>query len=216
MKIYVNYAAGFAQEFTISAYLELEDDGRFYYSEGWASYGGGTGGWARGSWRQGGDTLFFLAERTESPISLDFVEGRELRATVRGDTIDFGSDFTLSLERDDAARDARPPEAEGRTPKAEEVVKPLESAKPPEAFKKKPPPIIATFHFKDGRTEERHLPHDPLFGLFTQVFYRLVDEHGKATNFFKLRQESKNAESSLVDFDEIDIPSTEESDEFSD
>jgi hypothetical protein len=99
MKIYVNYSFGFAQEFTISAYLKLEDDGHFYYSESWISYGGGIGGEARGTWRQSGDTLFFLTERKESPTSLDFVEGQELRATERGGMIDFGSDSTLSLER---------------------------------------------------------------------------------------------------------------------
>jgi hypothetical protein len=196
---------GYSQEFDVYGYFGLEDDGRFYYSEAHTSWGGGYGGSVNGTWRQNGDTLFLLAEQAERPFFPDFAVGQELQATVQGDVIDFGKSITLSLDRDEPVQTVKPPEAK-------EINKPVETVKPPEVVREKPSPITANFHFKNGRVEQRQLPNDPPFSLFTQSFYRLVDENGNETNFFQLRQESQNPDSSVVDFDEIEVTRTEETD----
>lgn len=205
MKRIYSGSLGYAQEFDVYAYFGLEVNGRFYYNESYSSWGGGFGGEVQGTWRQSGDTLFLLVEHAEKPFSPDFVVGQELQATVSGDTIDFGKGVTLSLDRAEPVQTAKPPEAE-------KVVKPVETPQVPEVIREKPSPITANFHFKNGRVEQRQLQNDPPFSLFNQSFYRLVDENGKETNFFQLRQESKNSDSSVVDFDEIEVTRTEETD----
>jgi len=71
---------------------------------------------------------------------------------------------------------------------------------------------IAKLHFKDGTIQERQLPEDGMLGLFSQTFYRLVDEDGNATNVFEARPNSQN--STVIDYDEVELPQSSESDDF--
>ena len=116
--------------------------------------------------------------------------GKEWMAAEQDDNVVFFNGPSLRLEPRDPAPTAAPPEIESEQ-------------KPP------PAPTAANFHFKDGRVRQRPLANDPLFGLFDQNFFRLVDENGDVTNVFKLRQDPKNLDSPVVDYDEIDLPPAE-------
>lgn len=75
---------------------------------------------------------------------------------------------------------------------------------------------MANLHFKDGGIQQRQLPNDPLFGLFDEMLYRLVDDEGNVTNVFKARQNSRSIDSTVVEYDEIDYIPTKQSDDFQD
>jgi hypothetical protein len=80
----------------VSSTLELEEDGRFSYSEGRTDYTNASlSGGAGGTWRRDGNVLVFRAERVYPPIYFPWAVGRELRAVEQKDALDFGGGWTL-------------------------------------------------------------------------------------------------------------------------
>jgi hypothetical protein len=100
MKIYEDNSGSGATGWTKKeSALELEDDGRFCYSELWGDYAGSSGVKIEGSWKREGDAIVLLPLRV--PWEMDgWVEGQERKGTERGDTLDFGNGFTLSVPPD--------------------------------------------------------------------------------------------------------------------
>ncbi|HEX8249180.1 MAG TPA: hypothetical protein VF599_13465 [Pyrinomonadaceae bacterium] len=203
MRIYEERTYG--GEFDVDISLELYDNNRFSYSESYLSWGGGYSHEIKGTWRQSGDTVFLLVEDVgESHNPYQWEIGREQQAIVRDDSIDLGDGVgTLHLLRD------KPVQAQ--QPKVAKAVQPDDAGQ-----QKKQLPTVARLHFKDGTTQERPLTNQWMFGRFDQQFYRLVDENQNTTNFFKLRQNSKDFDSPVAEYDEIDFTPTVESDDFSD
>src|SRR5215203_4655894 len=81
--------------------LELDDDGRFRYSELWGDYAGSGGVRIEGSWRREGDAIVLLPLRVPGPWGMGgWVEGQERKGAERGDTLDFGNGFTLRVPPD--------------------------------------------------------------------------------------------------------------------
>jgi hypothetical protein len=122
----------------------------------------------------------------------------------------------MSLQRDE------PVQAAQRT-EDEEAAKPIvtveeEVVKPDDVNKQKNQvSAIVNLHFKDGGIQQRRLPDSSFFGLFDEMFYRLVDENGNVTNIFKRREKSDNLDSPVsVEYDEIDHAPTVESDDSED
>jgi hypothetical protein len=201
MKIYEDYS--FAGEFDLTSILELKDNGRFLYHETQVCWGGGSEDEVQGIWRQSGDTIFFRAELTgRSTTIMRWEGGREQQAVVQeDDSIKFESNFVLSRRREKPVQSHQPPGSE-------------KGIKPDDTDKKKvQSPSIALLHFKDGNIQEQQLLNNPLYGLIDAWFYKLEDENGNMTNLFKLRQNPKNFDSSVLDYDEIDITPTVKSDE---
>ena len=200
MRIYEEQTYG--GEFDVDISLKLYDDNRFSYAEGYSSWGGGYSHEIKGTWRQSGDTVFLLVEDVgESHNPYQWEIGRERQAIVRGDSIDLGDGVgTLHLRRDKPVRAEQP-----------KAVQPDDAEQ-----QKKQLPTVARLHFKDGTTQERPLTNQWMFGRFDQLFYSLVDENQNTTNFFELRQNPKNLDSLVAEYDEIDFTPTVESDDFSD
>jgi hypothetical protein len=193
-EIYTDYSH-WSGESTIDAALEIESDGRFSYDEDWHSYGARSGGYARGVWWEFGGELFFRCDRQDGALYLEWAEGETKKAVKQNDSIDFGR-MTLSLRRD-------------------APVKPVETPKPvPAVEEQKPSPAVARLHFSDGSVRERPLQSSLLPGLFTQTYYRLVDDQGSVTHLFEARQSGENADSPVIEYDEIELPPTGESNGF--
>lgn len=190
MKTYVDYSH-WSNEFQIDATLTLEDNGSFSYSEDWHCYGAGFLRSAGGSWRQEGDTIFLHCDDSEDGMFLTWFTGGEKQAVDLKDSICIDGHFEMSLVSDDSASNAEPTK-NGKATESDVEEK-----------KNEPPQIIAKLHFKDGRILERRLPKNLPDTLFTQTFYRLVDEVSDQTYVFKSRPDSANSESQLVDYDEI-------------
>jgi hypothetical protein len=96
VKIYEGYSSS-PDGWNVSSTIELEDDGRFSYSEGWTDYTNASlSGGAEGTWRRDGGDIVFLAERIYDPIYFPLVPGGEARAVVRDDELDFGRGWKLS------------------------------------------------------------------------------------------------------------------------
>jgi hypothetical protein len=201
MKTYEYYS--YWEEFDVISTLVLNDDGRFSCSDNYSSYGGGFGGEAQGVWRQSGDTIFLRAEHLEGATRRQWAVGQEQQAVERGDSLDFGQGFTMSL------RHEKPPVQDAQQPKGEEAVQPDDAEK-----QKKQLPTVAKLHFKDGSVQERQLTDVPFFSLFEEMFYQLVDENGNVTNIFKARQNFKNVDSSIAEYDEIDSTPSVRTDDF--
>ena len=95
MKTYEDYSQS-PDGWNVSATLELTDDGRFSYSEGWTDYTNASlSGGAGGTWRRGEGVIFFRAERVYPPMYFPWEVGQELMATVRGDALEFAYGWTL-------------------------------------------------------------------------------------------------------------------------
>jgi hypothetical protein len=95
MKTYEDYSQS-PDGWNVSATLEITDDGRFSYSEGWTDYTNASlSGGAGGTWRRGDGVIFFRAERVYPPMYFPWEAGRELMATVRGDALEFAQGWTL-------------------------------------------------------------------------------------------------------------------------
>ncbi|HEX8117992.1 MAG TPA: hypothetical protein VF521_12035, partial [Pyrinomonadaceae bacterium] len=95
MKSYDYYDSS-PEGWNISSTLELEDDGRFSYSEGWTDYTNASlSAGAGGTWRRDGSVLVFKAERVYGRLYFPWGVGRELRAEEQGDALDFGDGWTL-------------------------------------------------------------------------------------------------------------------------
>jgi hypothetical protein len=211
MKTFVDYS--YAQEFDVTSTLELEDDGRFSYSEYYSCYGAAFSGSVSGTWRQSGDTVFLLTEQVGEHMNPhEWAIGQERQVIEQGDKL-IGDRFSMSLQRDEPVHAAQQMENE-------EVTKPIvtedEAIKPNEVNKQKNQvPTVVNLHFKDGRIQQRQLMNSPFFGLFDEMFYRLIDENGNVTNMFKRRQNSANQAPPIsVEYDEIDYTPTAEIDDF--
>jgi hypothetical protein len=202
MRIYEKQTYG--GEFTVDISLELYDNNRFSYSEVSTSWGGGYSHEITGTWRQSGDTVFLLVKDVGDYNHPDeWAVGRERQAIVRDDSINLGKGFhTLHLLRDKPVQ--------SQQPKVAKAVQPDDAAQ-----QKKQLPTVARLHFKDGTTQERPLTNQWMFGRFDQQFYSLVDDNQNTTNLFKLRQNSKDFDSLIADYDEIDFTPTVKSDDFS-
>jgi hypothetical protein len=209
MKTYLDRS--WAQEFDVTSSLELEDDGRFYYSEYYSCYGAAGDGSVSGTWRRSGDAFFLLPEHVgEHMNSHEWAVGRERQLIEQGGQL-IGDRFSMHLRRDDAVPAARQKENEEV---AEPAVAAQEEAIAPDDVNKQKnrAPTIVNLHFKDGRIQQRQLPNSPFFGLFDEMFYRLVDENGNVANMFKRREKSDDSDSPLsVEYDEIDYAPTAES-----
>ena len=177
MRSYVDYSL-WSNEFQIDATLTLDDDGRFLYSEDWHCYGAGFLKSADGTWRQDGEMIFLHCDSSAEGIFLSWFAGGEKRAIDSKDSICIDGNFTMSLSEEKPA------------PKPAEV-------------KLEPFQFIAKLHFKDGRILKRLLPKTLPDALFTQTFYRLVDEISERTFVFKARESSENSDSPFLDYDEI-------------
>jgi hypothetical protein len=95
VKTYEDYSQS-PDGWNVSATLEVTDDGRFSYSEGWTDYTSASlSGGAGGTWRRGAGVIFFRAERVYPPIYFPWEMGRELMAIVRGDALEFAHGWTL-------------------------------------------------------------------------------------------------------------------------
>lgn len=207
-------AYSYAEEFNIYSTLSLKEDGNFVYYESWSSYGGGFGYEARGVWRQSGNLIFMLPDYVEKGwMRVDWAKQKECRATVQDDQLIFDNSFAMSLNRAEYT-------ASNQSVEIKEIAEPTsvatnEKAEPASVANKKPQfPAVANLHFKDGRICEIQTPKNSLLGLSDVTFYRLVDENGKIANVFKLRQESENPDSKVLEFDEIDFTPSEEPDNF--
>ncbi len=96
MKTYEGYSSS-PDGWNVSSTLELEDDGRFSYSEGWTDYTSASlSGGAGGTWRRDKGGIVFHTERVYDPIYFPWVQGGEVRAVVRDGDLDFGRGWTLS------------------------------------------------------------------------------------------------------------------------
>jgi hypothetical protein len=95
MKTYEDYSQS-PDGWNVSATLELTDDGRFSYSEGWTDYTNASlSGGAGGTWRRGDGVIFFRAERVYPPMYFPWTVGQELIARLRDGALDFGRGRTL-------------------------------------------------------------------------------------------------------------------------
>ncbi|HJQ35187.1 MAG TPA: hypothetical protein VJ866_23755 [Pyrinomonadaceae bacterium] len=96
MKVYEGYSSS-PDGWNVSSTLELEDDGRFSYSEGWTDYTSASlSGGAGGTWRRDEGGIVFLTERIYDPIYFPWVLGGEVSAVVRDGDLDFGRGWKLS------------------------------------------------------------------------------------------------------------------------
>ena len=83
MKTYEGYSSS-PDGWNVTSNLELENDGRFSYSEGWTDYTNASlSGGAGGTWRRGPGVVIFHTERIYDPIYFPWEVGREMRAIVR-------------------------------------------------------------------------------------------------------------------------------------
>lgn len=95
MKTYEGYDSS-PDGWNVSSTLELGDDGRFSYSEGWTDYTNASlSGGAGGTWRREGNVLFFRAEKVYTPMHFPWQVGAELSAVEEKDALDFGRGWTL-------------------------------------------------------------------------------------------------------------------------
>ncbi|MDQ3800742.1 MAG: hypothetical protein M3384_14945 [Acidobacteriota bacterium] len=216
MKTYVDYS--YAQEFDVTSTLYLEDDGRFSYSEYSSCYGAAFSGSVSGTWRRSGDTLFLLTEQVgEHMNSYEWVIGQERQVIEQGDKL-IGDGFSMYLQRDEPVQAAQQTEDEELTKPifTEEEEEEEEAVQPDDVNKRKNQvSTVVNLHFKDGRIQQRQLTNSPFFGLFDEMFYRLVDENGNVTNMFKRRQNSEHFDSPVsVEYDEIDFNPTVETGDF--
>lgn len=96
MKTYEGYDSS-PDGWNVSSTLELEEGGRFSYSEGRTDYTNASlSGGAGGTWRRGDGVIFFRTERVYPPIYFPWEVGRELMAVEQGNTLDFGGGWKLS------------------------------------------------------------------------------------------------------------------------
>jgi hypothetical protein len=190
-----------AGESTIEATLEIEDNGRFSYDEWVHSYGSSSSARASGTWRQEGCLLFFYCEYADESLNFRWIVDQTLKAVKSDGNIEIDGYFNLRR-------------------KVEEPWKPvkksvLSAVKSAEQTQQPQSPTIARLHFKDGRVQERQMPQSLMAGLFTQIYYRLVDAEGNVRNLFEARQSVGNNDSLVIDYDEIDMPPAEESNNYS-
>src|SRR4051812_39581918 len=80
----------------VTATLDLEDDGRFSYSEGWTDYTNASlSGGAAGTWRRVEEAIIFHVESVNPPIYFPWVVGQELPAILRDGALEFERGWKL-------------------------------------------------------------------------------------------------------------------------
>lgn len=188
MRTYVDYSH-YNNESGIDITLEIKDDGSFSYDEWWHSYGSSSGGQASGTWREDDETFYFRCDDAGGQLVFQWSAGGEFRAIKNEDSIKLSGYFEMSLVSSESAPVVEKPEIAGVE----------------EANTLNPNPRIAKLHFKDGRVLERKIRNDSMLNLYTQTYYRLVDDLGNATYIFQRRQNSENQDSYVVEFDEIQM-----------
>jgi hypothetical protein len=83
----------------VSGTLKVEGNERFDYSEGMTDYTNASlSGGAVGTWRREGNVLLFRVEKVYTPIYFPWGAWSVLRAEERGDELDFGDGWTMSLK----------------------------------------------------------------------------------------------------------------------
>lgn len=83
----------------VSGTLKVEGNERFDYSEGQTDYTNASlSGGAAGTWRREGNVLLFRVEKVYPPIYFPWGSWSVLRAEERGDELDFGNGWTMSLK----------------------------------------------------------------------------------------------------------------------
>ena len=98
MKTYEYYGSS-PDGWNVSGTLKVEGNERFDYSEGWTDYTNASlSGGAPGTWRRDGNVLFFRVEKVYPPIYFPWAVWSQLSAVERGDELDFGNGWTLSLK----------------------------------------------------------------------------------------------------------------------
>ncbi|HEX8671640.1 MAG TPA: hypothetical protein VF710_07115, partial [Longimicrobium sp.] len=145
MRIYEEKLPGHA-EWDIEHRLELDDDGRFWYSEYWTCYMATTGGDAQGRWSQRGDTVVLHPEQTEGATMVPMEPGTELLAVIAGDSVLLDSGVRLSLRVEPPA--APPPPRPVPAPTPPPLARPATPARPapPVAHAPLPTPGAAAEH----------------------------------------------------------------------
>jgi hypothetical protein len=104
MKTYEKYSSS-PDGWNVTSILKLEDDGRFSYQEGWTDYTNASlSGGASGTWRRDPGVIVFRADWKEGPMYFPWEVGKELKALVKGDDLDFEYGWTLSLPPEHVAR----------------------------------------------------------------------------------------------------------------
>jgi len=89
----------------VTSVLRLEDDGRFSYQEGWTDYTNASlSGGASGTWQRYPGVIVFRADWVEGPMFFPWVVGKELKALIKGDELDFAHGRTLHLPIEHTAR----------------------------------------------------------------------------------------------------------------
>ncbi|MFL6337227.1 MAG: hypothetical protein ACJ754_28340 [Pyrinomonadaceae bacterium] len=98
MKTYEYYGSS-PDGWNVSGTLKVEGNERFDYSEGWTDYTNASlSGGATGTWRRDGNVLFFRVEKVYPPIYFPWAVWSQLSAVERGDELDFGNGWALSLK----------------------------------------------------------------------------------------------------------------------
>lgn len=200
MRKYVDYSH-YNNESSIDITLEINDDGRFSYDEWWHTYGSSSGGQASGTWHEDNEAFYFHCDYADGQFIFQWSAGGESKAVKKEDSIEFGGYFEMSLVSEKSA----PATDKQETP---ETVKSSGESEPV-----KPNLRIAKLHFKDGRVLTRQILNDSMLELYTQTYYRLVDDLGNATYTFQRRQNYENQDSSDLEYDEIFVSMNDESDE---
>jgi hypothetical protein len=137
MKQYVDYSQS-PDGWNVSSMLELEDDGRFVYTEGWTDYTNASlYSGARGFWLRDGSLYIFQAESVEGLMYFPWKVGEELKAVGRERTLDFGQGWTL---REPPEREVNIPlRSNAPSPKPPAATPPKTSPKTSPALKPPPP-----------------------------------------------------------------------------
>ena len=98
MKTYEYYGSS-PDGWNVSGTLKVEGNERFDYSEGQTDYTNASlSGGATGTWQREGNVLLFRVEKVYTPVYFPWGAWSVLRAEVRGDELDFGDGWTMSLK----------------------------------------------------------------------------------------------------------------------
>jgi hypothetical protein len=98
LKTYEYYGSS-PDGWNVSGTLKVEGNERFDYSEGQTDYTNASlSGGAVGTWRREGNVLLFRVEKVYTPVYFPWGGWSVLSAVERGDELDFGDGWTLSLK----------------------------------------------------------------------------------------------------------------------
>jgi hypothetical protein len=95
MKIYEDYSQSL-EGWNVTSTLQLEDDGRFFYSEGWTDYTNASlSGGAAGSWSRGVRVIVFRVDWVDGTMYFPWAQGQELIARLCDGALNFGRGWIL-------------------------------------------------------------------------------------------------------------------------